>query len=283
MKYLEEISAWHRVRAADEMTSALESGTLIDRVMDSGPADSEQGGPLPFSSALSDFGIIAEIKRKSPSKGELNPDLDPAQLARDLADGGAACLSVLTDGKFFGGSLEDLKSAKESVPDLPVLRKDFTFCVLDIINAAEAGADAVLLIMAALEDSEASELYLQGAKCGVDVLFEIHTEQELERVLSVYEAVAAADSPFVLPPLCIMVNQRNLKTFEEHPGKAMELLPALPKDAVKIAASGIQSAGTIKELKDAGYNGVLVGEYLMTSDDPANTLKKTLTELAAEV
>ena len=264
MKYLDEIIAWHRKRVKDEAAENLEIKAK------------DREDSFSFSKALKDFGIIAEIKRRSPSKGDFQADINPASVARDFETGGASCISVLTDEEFFGGSLKDLEEVKQAV-NIPILRKDFTLSSQDVVRAAKSGADAVLLIMAALADPEVREFYLKAAELGLDTLFEIHTAKELERVLEIYETENEAFKSVHIP-LCILVNQRNLKTFEEDPERAIKLASSLPDEAVKIAASAISSQKAVGEIKEAGYQGVLIGEYLMLSDDPVKRLREILPE-----
>ncbi len=262
--YLTEIMQWHRRRAAEDMQKRDP-----DESLDLALAEFENRPSYKFSAALSVFGIIAELKKRSPSKGSLRTDMDPAQIAGEFEEAGAACLSVLTDQKFFGGSLDDLKITRDAV-SLPILRKDFTCSVLDICDAFWAGAQAVLLIMSALDDSEAREYSKAAGNLGLDAIFEIHTEQELERVLE------AAEPDF---PLCILVNQRNLNTFAEYSDRALELASKIPESATSIAASAVKSSENVKSLKASGYNAVLIGEYLMRSESPAQALR----ELVASV
>jgi indole-3-glycerol phosphate synthase len=207
--------------------------------------------------------VIAEVKRRSPSKGPLFPDLDPAELARAYERGGAACLSVLTDQEFFGGSPDDLRRARDAV-DRPVLRKDFTVSLRDVVDARLMGADAVLLIVAALSDSELRDFHQLAVDVGLDVLVEIHDEPELERAL---EAGATL----------VGVNQRDLVTFDVDTDRAVRMAPQMPGGVVRVAESGITGAEDAATLAEAGYHAVLVGESLVTSGDPeaaVRTLRK---------
>ncbi|MCC6225669.1 MAG: indole-3-glycerol-phosphate synthase [Microthrixaceae bacterium] len=200
------------------------------------------------------LGVIAEIKRRSPSKGDLFTGLDPAAVAAAYEAGGAACLSVLTDGPHFGGSAEDLRAARAAV-SLPVLRKDFTVSVHDVLDARLMGADAVLLIVAALSDDELAELDGVAAEVGLDVLVETHDEAEVER--------AVANTGATL----IGVNQRDLVTFEVDTARAVRVIDAIPSAAVKVAESGVRNAEDARRLAAAGYDAVLVGEHLVTAPD----------------
>ena len=172
------------------------------------------------------LGVIAEIKRRSPSKGDLNVGLDPAALAATYEAGGAACLSVLTDEAHFGGSIADLEQARDAC-GLPVIRKDFTVCELDVIDARLMGADAVLLIAAALSDDELLRFHDLAVGIGLDALVEIHDEAELERALAVGATL-------------IGVNQRDLVTFEVDQERAVRMAGAIPGGAVKVAESGVR-------------------------------------------
>ena len=211
-----------------------------------------------FRQALVDatgLGVIAEVKRSSPSKGALAPDLDPAWLAGQYETGDATCLSVLTDVEFFAGSPEDLAAARAAV-SLPVLRKDFTVVETDVIDARLMGADAVLLIAAALDDGELAGFHALAREVGLDVLVEIHDENELERALAVDATL-------------IGVNQRDLVTFEVDTDRARRMAPLIPSGVVRVAESGVVGATDAALLAGAGYHAVLVGESLVTSGDPA--------------
>jgi indole-3-glycerol phosphate synthase len=223
----------------------------------------DQAATLPpargFRSALVDrsvteLAVIAEVKRRSPSKGPLFPDLDPAALAHQYDRGGATCLSVLTDQEFFGGSPDDLQAARAACT-CPVLRKDFTVCELDVCDARLMGADAVLLIVAALDDDELARLHMLARRLGLDVLIEIHDEPELDRALAI-----GAD--------LVGVNQRDLVTFEVDTDRALRMAPQMPAGVVRVAESGIGGRDDAALLGRAGYHAVLVGESLVTSGDP---------------
>lgn len=204
--------------------------------------------------------VIAEIKRRSPSAGDLNPGLDPARLARSYAAGGASCLSVLTDADWFAGSVGDLRAAR-SATDLPVLRKDFTVDARDVTDARLMGADCVLLIAAALDDAELGDFRALAAEVGIDALVEIHDEAELERALE-----AGAE--------LIGVNQRDLTTFEVDSRRALRMAPLIPGSVVKVAESGMRDRHDVARLAEAGYQAVLVGESLVTAADPAEQLRR---------
>lgn len=211
------------------------------------------------SDSASALAVVAEIKRRSPSKGDLFADLDPAVLARQYVVGGASCLSVLTDGPHFGGSIDDLRTARAAV-DIPVLRKDFTVSERDVFDTRLMGADCILLIAAALEANQLVELSGTALAIGLDVLVEIHDEDELA------VAVAAA-AP------AIGVNQRDLVTFEVDHARAERMAGVIPDAVVKIAESGVRDANDASALRRAGYDAILVGETLVRSGDPTAELR----------
>lgn len=249
---LERIVAAHRKAAAAD-----------DRPIDGLMAAALASPPRrPFRAALAGAGlaVIAEIKRRSPSKGELAPGLVAGALAKAYADGGAACLSVLTDERFFGGSPADLAEARTTC-NLPVLRKDFTVSERDVCDARIMGADAVLLIVAALSDDELLRLRRLGAELGLAVLVEAHDEAEVDRAL-----VAGAD--------LVGVNQRDLRTFEVDARLAPRLAKRVPPGVLKVAESGVRNRFDAVRLADAGYDAMLVGETLVTSPDPTALLRK---------
>jgi indole-3-glycerol phosphate synthase len=248
--YLADIVAYHRRRAADQVP---------------GPADLERAAEAAapardFAGALRGprIGVIAEIKRRSPSKGDLALDLDPAVLARAYEAGGASCLSVLTDHPHFGGSPGDLVLAREAVP-LPVLRKDFTVCEADVLETRAMGADAVLLIVSALSRAELGRYLELSRALGMAALVEVHDERELAAALELQAAL-------------IGVNQRDLRTFEVDQERAARLAALMPDGVVKVAESGIATRPDVERLEAAGYDAILVGEALVRSADPAAAL-----------
>ncbi len=249
--YLDRILERHReVAAAD----ARPFEQLLDEARSMPPTRG-------FRSALADRGqlrVIAEIKRRSPSKGDLNADLDPAEMSVAYERGGAACLSVLTDVEHFGGSVADLQVARAAC-SLPVIRKDFTVSERDVLDTRIMGADCLLLIAAALEPAELVALHRLARDVGLDVLVEIHDEAELEHAL-------AADATL------IGVNQRDLVTFEVDHARAVRMAGVIPDRATKVAESGVRGADDARSLRAAGYDAVLVGETLVTSGDPAATI-----------
>lgn len=247
--YLDRILAAHRAGAAAD-------GRSLDALLDRAREVDEV--PRGFTSALvatDRLAVIAEVKRRSPSKGALHEDLDPGALASVYAAGGASCLSVLTDAEFFGGSTGDLRAARAGCA-LPVLRKDFTVSAADVCDARTMGADAVLLIAAALDDAELADLYALARELALDALVEVHDEAEVERALAVGATMVG-------------VNQRDLVTFEVDTDRAVRVASAMPADVVRVAESGVRDAGDARRLADAGYHAVLVGESLVTAPDPA--------------
>ena len=251
--YLDDILAVHRARAADDGRS-LER--VVDQARKASPARDFAGA---LKRADGSIAVIAEIKRRSPSKGPLAPDLVPGVLAKQYAAGGAAALSVLTDEEHFGGSAADLVEARSSV-DIPVLRKDFTVSALDVADARFMGADAVLLIVAALDDAELRDLHGLARELGLAALVEAHDEAEVERALAAGATIVG-------------VNQRDLVTFEVDTDRAVRVAAAIPTDAVKVAESGIREADDARRLSEAGYDAVLVGEHLVTSGDPTRATR----------
>jgi indole-3-glycerol phosphate synthase len=206
--------------------------------------------------------IIAEIKKASPSKGLLQPDFHPAFLAHAYEQGGAACLSVLTDKEYFQGSLHDLEAARAAVA-LPVLRKDFTIDRLQIYEAAAHGADAILLIAAILDVSELRSLRELASTLGLASLVEVHDQEELAK---------AVDSGAEI----IGVNNRDLTRIEVSLETSVRMSYRMPSNVLRISESGISTCADIELLQEAGYHGFLVGESLMTSRDPAVALASLL-------
>ncbi len=203
--------------------------------------------------------VIAEIKRRSPSRGALNHDLNPTDIAMQYRNGGASCLSVLTDEEFFGGSVSDLQQARAAV-DLPVLRKDFTVSMKNICDARIMGADCVLLIAAALSRNELQEFFEFASDLEIDSLIEVHDETELTTALEIGATI-------------IGVNQRDLKTFEVDHQRAVRMAAMMPDGIVKVAESGVKTRTDAQALRNAGYNAVLVGESLVTSGDIITSVK----------
>lgn len=204
--------------------------------------------------------IIAEIKKASPSKGVFTSDFEPSSIARAYEEGGAAALSVLTDERFFHGSLDDLARARAAVR-LPVLRKDFTIDELQVIEAAAHNADAILLIAAVLDVAEMRRFRELAARYGMAALVEVHDERELDPALEAGAQIMG-------------VNNRNLHTFEVRLETSLDLAARIPADILRLSESGIHSKADIARLREAGYHAFLVGEYLMRSGDPLGALRE---------
>ena len=202
--------------------------------------------------------VIAEIKKASPSKGIIRENFNPAEIARSYAANGAACLSVLTDEKYFKGHAEYLKAARAAC-DIPVLRKDFMIDPYQIYEAREMGADAILLIAAALGDPMMSDLEQTAIALGLDVLVEVHNEQELERALR------------LKTPL-LGINNRNLRTFETSLETTISMLSMIPDEKIVISESGIHDRNDIQRLRENKVNGFLIGEAFMREQDPGLAL-----------
>jgi indole-3-glycerol phosphate synthase len=245
--YLDGILLAHRLTAAgDERDEASLRAAVAG-------AEPVRG----FTAALrgtDGLAVIAEVKRRSPSKGDLFADLDPARLATQYEQGGASCLSVLTDEVHFGGTPDDLAAARGGTR-LPVLRKDFTVSVKDVLDARLMGADCVLLIAAALDDDELATFHRVATEVGLDALVEVHDEAELERALAVGANLVG-------------INQRDLVTFEVDHERALRMAAAFPDHVVAVAESGVRGPEDAAALAEAGYDAVLVGESLVTSGDP---------------
>ena len=255
--YLSSILASHRARAAADRRE-------LDALVALAEASVESDPPRPFLAALSEpagghLEVIAEIKRRSPSKGVLDAGLVPAAVAADYEAGGAACLSVLTDAEYFGGSPADLGAARAAC-SLPVLRKDFSVCEADVCDARIMGADAVLLIVAALSDEELSRLITMADELSLEALVEVHDQAELGRALDAGAGLVG-------------VNQRDLSTFEVDRGRAGALAPHIPSEVVAVAESGIGGPEDVRRLADVGYQAVLVGESLLRAVDRAAAVR----------
>lgn len=223
--------------------------------------------PRGFINALKDAdgpALIAEVKKASPSKGIIRSDFDPVDIARGYERGGASCLSVLTDVPYFQGSDAYFKDVRAAV-DLPMLRKDFMIDAYQIYESRAMGADCVLIIMAALEDSQAKDLYDLSSALGMDVLVEVHDANELERSAR-------------LDPQMIGVNNRNLKTLSVDLQTSRDLISDFPADCLKVAESGISDPQTISEFYALGYTAFLVGESLMRVDNVEKATRTLLTQ-----
>jgi len=223
--------------------------------------EADTARPFGFFAALSAPGgvhVIAECKRRSPSRGVLRQQYDAAAIARGYAQAGAAAISVLTEPTFFDGSLEDLRAVR-AVVDLPVLRKDFIVSEYQLLEARAAGANAVLLIAAVLSREELRTLGRKAAALGLDALVEVHGAGELS---------AAIDAGATI----VGVNNRNLRTLEVNVGVSEELIGRMPAGVVAVSESGLKTAGDLARLLALGYRGFLIGERFMSEDDPGRAL-----------
>jgi indole-3-glycerol phosphate synthase len=243
---LDDIIAAADLRAADAASSRID----LERRAGSAPV------PRSLAAALSGPGlsVIAEIKRRSPSAGAIDPALDPAALARLYARGGASAVSVLTEPDFFGGSLADLEAVRDAV-EVPVLRKDFTRNAAQIWEARASGADAVLLIVATLSDAALENLIGEARDVGVDAIVEAHTIPEVLRASGAGASI-------------IGVNNRDLTTFTTDLSVAEQSSGVIPSDVVRIAESGVSSREGAARMRAAGYDAILVGEALVRHRDP---------------
>lgn len=215
-------------------------------------------------------GIISEFKRKSPSKGIINDRLLPEIVTKGYVEAGANGLSVLTDTEFFGGTFDDFAKARAANPYTPMLRKDFMIDEYQLWEAKAIGADVILLIAANLTPAEVRHLGQKAQSLGLEVLLEVHNQEELEQ--SICEFVDM-----------VGVNNRNLKTFVTSIETSLELAQLIPNDFVKISESGLKNAETIQKLRAAGYQGVLIGESFMTTDDPGLALKNLIDEFQMSI
>ena len=247
-------------RKTEEIAERQARTSLADQLAKAASADAPRG----FVKALRDridagqAGVIAEIKKASPSKGVIRPDFHPAEIAASYARHGAACLSVLTDCDFFQGCETYLQEARAAC-SLPVIRKDFIIDPYQVAEARAIGADCILLIVAALEDAALRQLAEQAVELGMDVLVEVHDAAELDRALRLG-----------LP--LIGINNRNLRSFDVSLQTTLDLLPAIPPDSIVITESGILGPEDVALMRNHRVNGFLVGESFMRADDPGARL-----------
>lgn len=204
--------------------------------------------------------VIAEVKRASPSRGRLADIDEPEVLAAAYATGGASAISVLTEQRRFLGSLDDLRAVRGAVADVPLLRKDFIADEYQLLEAREAGADLVLLIVAVLDDARLGALHELATDLGLSALVEVHDADEVARALAVGARIVG-------------VNTRDLKTFTMHPERFAELRPSIPDDVVAVAESGVRDVLDVRSYRDAGADAVLVGEALVTHGDPSERVR----------
>lgn len=254
MDILEKIVAYKRQEVAKEKSlypiKLLEQSIYFD-----GPCVSLSK----YISREDKVGIIAEFKRKSPSKGAINLYASPEQVSIEYMQAGASAISVLTDTHFFGGSKEDLKTVRK-FNYCPILRKEFIIDEYQIIEAKSMGADAILLIASILEKEEVQRFTKLAKSLGLEVLFEVHDQEEINKYVSDIDLIG--------------VNNRNLKTFSTDYRYSMEMFQKLPQEAIKISESGINNPLFIQELKDVGYDGFLIGEHFMASGAPGQSCAK---------
>jgi indole-3-glycerol phosphate synthase len=232
-------------------------GALHERIDAQAPA-------LDAHSFLSrnEMNVIAEVKRSSPSKGNLAPITDPAALAEKYQEAGAAAVSVLTEQRRFGGSLADLDAVRSRI-EIPVLRKDFMVDEYQFLEARAHGADIVLLIVAALSKSQLKDFYDLATELGMASLIEVHTQSELESAMDI-------------SPRIVGVNSRNLKTLEVSASVFEELIPAIPSSVIRVAESGISTRADVAQAQKAGATAILVGESLVKSGDPISAMRELL-------
>jgi indole-3-glycerol phosphate synthase len=256
LTFLEKVTAEARQRVAQ----ARENG-YFDKLLDVAYQRQANREPNRLRTALcrrDRTNIIAEIKRASPSKGVIKADIDIAKLARSYADGGAAAISVLTEPKHFDGAVSDLVSATKAVA-IPTLRKDFIVDEYQIVEAAAAGASAILLIVAALSLEELSSLHAFATELGLDVLVEVHDATEMHRAIDLGASI-------------IGVNNRDLHSLEVSLDTSRRLIELRPRDVIIVAESGLTSRDEIDEFRELGYDGFLIGETLMRSGNIVETL-----------
>lgn len=248
-------------RKADHVAAKKKERSLNDLLNDV----KNLAPPLPFIKALEEkdgFSIIAEVKKASPSKGVIRANFDAAEIAHTYEKNGAACLSVLTDEPYFQGHDDYIQAVKKTV-SIPVLRKDFMIDLYQIVESRILGADCILIIMAALDDAQALDLYESAIDCGMDALIEVHNAEECERALK-------------LNPKMIGVNNRNLKTLDVSHETGLTLANMIPDSILKVAESGLYTHDDLHKFSDAGYDAFLIGESLMRQDDIGLALKNLL-------
>ncbi|MBQ1664698.1 MAG: indole-3-glycerol phosphate synthase TrpC [Bacteroidaceae bacterium] len=256
---LEEIVA-HKRKELKELKGILPLHDLAEKVEEYLTNDKRQTLSMRYSLAESDSGIIAEFKRRSPSKGWIKEDGKPTVIPPSYAENGAAALSILTDEKFFGGKLKFIQQARPLVPHTPILRKDFIIDEYQLLQARQIGADAVLLIAACLSKQKCKELARKAHALGLETLLEVHNEPELEYVGDNIDMVG--------------VNNRNLGTFHTDVQNSYRLANLLPKDYLLVSESGISNPLTVRELRQAGFRGFLIGETFMKTPNPGLALKE---------
>lgn len=253
---LEKIIArkWQEIETAKANISLAALTDVAKQV----PAAKDFTGALLAKAQAQQSAVIAEIKKASPSKGVIREQFDPVAIAQSYAQHGATCLSVLTDVDFFQGSLDIFRMVRAAV-DLPMIRKDFIVDEYQIVEARAAGADAILLIVAALDDVQLAQLYQIATRWGMSVLVEVHDEDELARALT-------------LPLKLIGINNRNLKTFDVTLQTTLAMLPSIPSDVVVVTESGIFTHEDVQLMQSHQVYAFLVGEAFMRADEPGEAL-----------
>lgn len=258
MNILDKIVAHKRIEVAEAKAKTsiadLEKAPLFSRTT------------LSLKNALTAAGasgVISEFKRKSPSKGIINDRVKPELVTKSYVEAGACGLSVLTDTEFFGGTFADFAKARTANPATPMLRKDFMIDEYQLWEAKAIGADVILLIAACLTPEEVRHLGRQARALGLEVLLEVHDREELEQSVCEYVDMVG-------------VNNRNLKTFVTSIETSLELAQLIPNEFVKISESGLKDAETIQQLRNAGYQGFLIGETFMVNDNPGLALKELI-------
>lgn len=254
--------------APDILRRIVVSKTSEIRALRSGEAELRQRArdaspPRDFETALSRHArvrVIAEVKRRSPGAGDIRPQLDPGRLAAEYEAHGAAALSVLTDGLWFGGSLADLEAARAAVA-LPALRKDFTLDRVQVDEARAGGADAILLIVRILSDAQLDDLHGYALELGMSVLVEVHDARELERAVAIGSRIVG-------------INNRDLSTFRTDLAVTEGLLDQLPTGTVVVSESGVRTRDDVARLGRAGVDGVLVGESILRADSPGRMVEE---------
>ncbi|MBR5707063.1 MAG: indole-3-glycerol phosphate synthase TrpC [Bacteroidaceae bacterium] len=254
---LQEIVAFKRVEVEQQkqIVAPRDLYAKVERLM----ADDINARSMSSSLAASPYGIIAEFKRKSPSKGWIHENAKPMDVVPKYAAGGASALSILTDNKYFGGTMDFIQQVRASV-DIPILRKEFIIDEYQLFEARNAGADAVLLIAADLSKEECRTLTRTAHDLKLEVLLEMHSEEELEYL--------------ECEPDMAGINNRNLGTFHTDVANSFRLAEKMATEAVKVSESGISNPDTVRRLRDAGFRGFLMGECFMKEEDPGMALKR---------
>lgn len=237
-------------------------GTLMEKALEALMTLPVRGFVDSMQKSINDnkSAVIAEVKKASPSKGVIRENFVPAEIAKSYEQGGASCLSVLTDIDFFQGSDEYLKQARAAC-DLPVIRKDFIVDTYQVYEARAMGADCILLIVAVLSDEQMATLYQLALDLKMDVLIEVHDEEELHRALP-------------LGATLVGINNRNLRNFDTSLNTTIDLLEQIPSDRIVVTESGIHTADDVKQMRDNNVNAFLVGEAFMRAEEPGAELKK---------